>query len=104
MTLDYNSLEELLAEDFLKFGSSRITYNKTIELEAAKNQSSTSPFEYTLTDFDIKMLALDVLLATYRILIISTANLPWEVPSRSLTMENAIDLPSRYALLSKLNS
>lgn len=62
MTYDYEVLNDLLAEDFSEFGSSGNSFNKKSMLEATNNKS----IRFTVTDFNIKLLSADVVLATYR--------------------------------------
>lgn len=66
MTCDYQELDELLAEEFFEFGRSGKTYDKRLELEAARNEKNANPIKLTVTDFNIRLLASDVILATYR--------------------------------------
>jgi hypothetical protein len=54
---------ELLADDFIEFGSSGRIYDKPATIAALQDES---PFEISLTDFQAKMLVPDVVLATYR--------------------------------------
>ncbi|MFS0613922.1 DUF4440 domain-containing protein [Lederbergia ruris] len=68
MNYDYKELHELLADDFLEFGSSGISYDKKAQLDAAKAINMNKPIQFTVTDFKIKLLATDVILATYRTL------------------------------------
>lgn len=68
MNYDYKELHELLADDFLEFGSSGNSYDKKAQLDAAKTINMNKPIQFTVTDFKIKLLASDVILATYRTL------------------------------------
>jgi hypothetical protein len=58
-------LDILLADDFLEFGSSGRIYNKQQVIDGLANETR---IEMTLMDFEIKLLAPDVVLATYRVL------------------------------------
>ncbi|PLR66983.1 nuclear transport factor 2 family protein [Bacillus sp. UMB0893] len=67
MTYDYQELNDLLANDFLEFGSSGNSYDKKAQLYAVSNRTTTNnSIQFTVTDFNIKLLASYVLLATYR--------------------------------------
>ncbi|UYB50055.1 DUF4440 domain-containing protein (plasmid) [Lysinibacillus capsici] len=66
MSYDFKELDELLAEDFREFGSSGNSYDKKVQLEVAKSKTTTNFIKFTVTDFNIKLLASDVVLATYR--------------------------------------
>ncbi|MBU7595685.1 DUF4440 domain-containing protein [Metabacillus halosaccharovorans] len=66
MSYDYKELDELLAEDFLEFGSSGNSFDKKEQLEAAKSETTTNSIKFKVTDFNIKLLASDIVLATYR--------------------------------------
>lgn len=63
MTYDYEDLNDLLAEDFLEFGSSGNSFNKKAILDANLSRKN---IQFTVTDFSIKRLSSDVVLATYR--------------------------------------
>ncbi len=54
---------ELLAEEFVEFGSLGCRYNKTQIIEALQSESSS---RWSLSEFDVSLLAPDVALATYR--------------------------------------
>lgn len=58
-----NELAELLADDFIEFGSSGRIYDRSATIAALQDES---PVEISLADFQAKMLAPDVVLATYR--------------------------------------
>lgn len=62
MTYDEKDLKDLLADDFLEFGSSGKTYSKKAILDGTTAHSIT----FTVTDFSIKWLSPDIVLATYR--------------------------------------
>ncbi|WP_226528760.1 DUF4440 domain-containing protein [Metabacillus niabensis] len=67
MSYDYKELEELLADDFLEFGSSGNSYDKISQLDAVRNRTTTNnSIQFTVVDFNIKLLSSAVLLATYR--------------------------------------
>jgi hypothetical protein len=59
------NLEDLLADDFLEFGSSGRTFNKE---ELMKGLANESTIKMQLMDFKTQMLAKDVYLTTYRVL------------------------------------
>ncbi|WP_078410434.1 nuclear transport factor 2 family protein [Priestia abyssalis] len=80
MSYDYKELDEHLAYDFLEFGSSGNTYSKKAQLDAVRNIATTSSIRFTVTDFNIKLLAPDVLFATYRTFRQTIVNLHYEVP------------------------
>ncbi|QOR64853.1 nuclear transport factor 2 family protein [Cytobacillus suaedae] len=67
MTYDYKELKEHLSDDFLEFGSSGNIFDKEDQLEAIRNDKTvTDSIKYTVSDFTIKLIASDVVLATYR--------------------------------------
>ena len=66
MNYDYKEFNELLADDFLEYGSSGNSYDKKAQLDAVKGINKNSLIKFTVTDFKIKLLATDVLLATYQ--------------------------------------
>jgi hypothetical protein len=67
MTYDYNELKERLAENFLEYGSSGNIFDKKAQLDAVREDKTvTNSIRFTVTDFNIKLLAADVVLATYR--------------------------------------
>jgi hypothetical protein len=59
----YEDLNDLLADDFLEFGSSGNTFNKKAIHDVALHEKN---IQFTVTDFNIKRLSADVVLATYR--------------------------------------
>jgi hypothetical protein len=65
MQYDVEQLNILLADDFYEFGSSGNTYIKKDQLDAAGISTQTT-IKYTVIDFKIKVLAPDVVLATYQ--------------------------------------
>ncbi|MGM7719177.1 DUF4440 domain-containing protein [Metabacillus sp. Hm71] len=66
MTNGHRVFNEYLADDFLEFGSSGTTYDKKAQLDAVSNKTTINSIKITVTDFTIKLLASDVVLATYR--------------------------------------
>lgn len=67
MTYDYNELNEYLADDFIEYGSSGNIFDKSAQLDAVRDDKTvTHSIKYTVTDFNIKLLAEDLVLATYR--------------------------------------
>ncbi|WP_078551981.1 DUF4440 domain-containing protein [Bacillus alkalicellulosilyticus] len=66
MTYEYTELKEHLADDFFEYGSSGSIFDKNEQLEAVRDGNVTHVIKYTVTDFKIKVLASDVVLATYR--------------------------------------
>ena len=69
MSYVYMKLDNLLADDFLEFGSSGNSYDKKAQLEACvKYTKNRNSMPFTVTEFTIKLLASDVVLATYRTL------------------------------------
>jgi hypothetical protein len=67
MTYGYEELNEHLANDFLEFGSSGNIFDKNAQLDEVRDEK-TITIRYTVTDFNIRLLASDVVLATYRTL------------------------------------
>ncbi|MBG9811310.1 hypothetical protein ABD68_06765 [Bacillus endophyticus] len=59
-------LEELLAHDFVEFGSSGRVFNKEITIGRLPNEETVD--EMTITDFEIKLLASHIVLTTFRLL------------------------------------
>lgn len=66
MTYDYKELGELLADDFIEFGSSGNSYDKKEQLDAVKGFNTCNSIQFSVTDFKIRLLASNVLLATYK--------------------------------------
>ncbi len=58
-------LEILLADDFIEFGSSGRIYNKQQVIDGLLISPTV---QITIMDFEIKLLALGVVLATYRVI------------------------------------
>lgn len=65
-------LNELLAEDFVEFGSSGKVYSKALIIERLPEEE---PFKYELRDFKTKNISDNVVLATYVINIEGTESL-----------------------------
>ncbi|WP_225220890.1 nuclear transport factor 2 family protein [Bacillus norwichensis] len=63
MSRGYDDLDELLEDNYLEFGSSGKIYDKKAQLDRS---DPTSSVQLTVTDFDIRCLAANVVLATYR--------------------------------------
>lgn len=63
MSRDPIELANLLADDYLEFGSSGNIYDKKIQLG---RPASKDAVHFTVTDFQIKYIASNVVLATYR--------------------------------------
>jgi hypothetical protein len=68
MTYDDEAVNDLLAEDFLEFGSSGKSFDKKAILEAVLLGTMNKSVKFTVTDFQIKWLAPGVVLATYHTL------------------------------------
>lgn len=66
MSYEMIQMESLLAEDFFEFGSSGLSFDKQAIMEAVSKDTTDVSFSYTVTDFKVKQLAPDVVLATYR--------------------------------------
>lgn len=66
MNHEYKDFYELLADDFLEFGSSGNSFDKKAQLYVVKEINANNLMKFTVIDFKIKMLASDVLLATYQ--------------------------------------
>ncbi|WP_202080448.1 DUF4440 domain-containing protein [Caldalkalibacillus salinus] len=65
MKYDPKDLDTLLAEDFYEIGSSGQVYRKHDQLVAA-HKETTLKIAYTVSDFDMKLLAPDIALVTYQ--------------------------------------
>jgi len=59
-------LDMLLADDFMEFGSSGEIYDKKIILERLPKDSQTSPVEFSVSDFQVKELSDNIVLATFK--------------------------------------
>lgn len=66
MNYKYKDFDELLADDFIEFGSSGNSYDKKAQIDAVIGINTNKSIKFTVTDFKIKLLASDVLLATYQ--------------------------------------
>lgn len=67
MSYEYEKLTTLLADDFKEFGSSGNVYDKKIILDSSNNRFvAVNASQMTITDFEIKLLSSDLILATYR--------------------------------------
>jgi len=66
MNYNYQELDELLADDFLEFGSSGNSYDKKAIIDSVKRFNTSNSIQLSVTNFKIKLLASDVLLATYK--------------------------------------
>jgi hypothetical protein len=62
-----DALAELLAPDFVEFGSAGRAYDRPQILTALHDERSAPAPERTITDFAVRLLADDVALATYRV-------------------------------------
>ncbi|WP_413381898.1 DUF4440 domain-containing protein [Alkalihalobacillus sp. 1P02AB] len=65
MGYQVHEMAELLADDFVEHGSSGRIFDKKDQLNTLDYKNTIT---YTVTDFNIKILSLDVLLATYKTL------------------------------------
>lgn len=57
-------LNELLADDFMEFGSSGLMYNKQNVLE--RLPSNTDKITYTIENFEVKVLSESIIFATFK--------------------------------------
>lgn len=64
--LSREKLNLLLADDFTEFGSSGGIYDKKEILERLPENSQTSPVDFSVSDFEIKELAEDIVLTTFK--------------------------------------
>lgn len=71
---------ELLADEFVEFGSSGRVWNKQATIEGLRDEP---PIERELTDFHAVLLAPDVALVTYRVIRREGPELPSSVTLRS---------------------
>lgn len=60
----FAKLNELLADDFMEFGSSGLMYNKQNVLE--RLPSNTDKITYTIENFEVKVLSESIILATFK--------------------------------------
>jgi len=61
-----SDLDLLLADDFREFGSSGEIYDKKLILERLPKDTQISPVEFLVSDFQIKELAENIILATFK--------------------------------------
>lgn len=73
-------LSRLLAEDFVEIGSSGAVYDKGQIIEALQEEKGAT---FTMQDFQVRVLAPGVVLATYRVLRTSQAEGPARLSRRS---------------------
>ena len=66
MNYKYKDFDELLADDFIEFSSSWSLYDKKAQIDTVKGINTNKTLKFTVTDFKIKLLTSDVLLATYQ--------------------------------------
>lgn len=59
-------LDLLLADDFMEFGSSGEIYDKKMILERLPKDTEISPVQFIVSDFQIKELSDNVVLATFK--------------------------------------
>lgn len=59
-------LDSLLADDFMEFGSSGEIYNKKEILERLPKDTEVSPVQFVVSDFQVKELSENVVLATFK--------------------------------------
>jgi len=64
--LSREKLDLLLADDFIEFGSSGLIYDKKEILDRLPKNSQTSPAEFLVSDFAVKELTEDLVLATFK--------------------------------------
>ncbi len=60
----FDSLDKLLADDFIEFGSSGLVYNKSDILK--RLPVTTDKVEFIMSDFSIKILAENIVLTTFK--------------------------------------
>ena len=61
-----NDLDLLLADDFMEFGSSGEIYDKKAILERLPKDTEISPVQFKVSDFTVKALSENVVLATFK--------------------------------------
>jgi len=61
-----SDLDLLLADDFREFGSSGEIYDKKLILERLPKDTQISPAEFLVSGFEIKELAENIILATFK--------------------------------------
>ncbi len=64
--LSPEKLSELLADDFVEFGSSGRIFSKKDILDRLPNDPETEKNQYSVTDFEAKELSDNIILATYK--------------------------------------
>ncbi|MDW2879483.1 MULTISPECIES: nuclear transport factor 2 family protein [Bacillaceae] len=64
MTYQAKELDELLASDFVEYGSSGNKYDKKAQLDAVSETKTNNHIRLTISDFNIKFLSDDIILAT----------------------------------------
>lgn len=74
-----DSLDKLLADDFIEFGNSGLIYNKNNILE--RLPATTDRVEFIMSDFSIRILAEDIVLTTFKV-------------KRTINEENIVSLRS----------
>ena len=60
------ALDRLLADDFIEFGKSGKVYRKEDAIETVPKNATSYQGTYTLSDFEVRVLSPDCVLATYR--------------------------------------
>lgn len=65
-------LDLLLADDFVEFGSSGEIYDKKAILERLPKDTEVSPVQFVVSDFQVKELSENIVLATFKTDKIST--------------------------------
>ena len=78
----FDSLDRLIADDFIEFGSSGLTYDKNNILQ--RLPSSTEGYIYTISDFDIKILSADIVLTTFK------TTCPTETPEKFISLRSSL--------------
>ncbi len=59
-------LDLLLADDFMEFGSSGEIYDKKMILERLPKDTEISPVQFEVSDFQVKELSENIVLATFK--------------------------------------
>lgn len=67
-------LDLLLADDFMEFGSSGEIYDKKAILERLPKDTEVSPVQFVVSDFQVKELSENIVLATFKTDKISSDN------------------------------
>lgn len=60
MNYKYKDFDEILADDFIEFGSSGSSYDKKAQIDVVKGINTNKSIKFTVTDFKIKLLASDI--------------------------------------------